>query len=146
MIPPFGPDGTLPQGIYAATWTEFAARFGTSARRRKLLAGLKAGLVSLAHAGCRIAYVDGSFVTTKRTPGDFDACWDARGVQATLLDPVLLTFEDRRAAQKAKYHGEFFPAHFPAHASGITYLEFFQIDKHTGNPKGIVALDLGGLP
>jgi hypothetical protein len=109
-----------------------------------LLAGLKAGLDALRRAGCRTVYVDGSFVTAKESPGDFDACWDARGVRAALLDPVLLTFENRRAAQKAKYRGEFFPAHFPAHVSGITYLEFFQIDKQTGEPKGIVALNLDG--
>jgi len=105
-----------------------------------------AGLDALRLAGCRTAYVDGSFVTAKESPGDFDVCWDARGVRASLLDPVLLIFYQGRALQKAKYGGEFFPAHFPADVSGITYLEFFQQDKHTNATKGIVALDLGGLP
>jgi len=57
------------------------------------------------------------------------------------LDPVLLTFDRGRAAQKAKYHGELFPAQFAASPSGTTFLEFFQCDKE-GRPKGIIALDL----
>jgi hypothetical protein len=146
VIPPLEPDGKLPSGIHVATWAELVCFFGGSARRQLLLAGLKAGLESLHLAGCRTAYVDGSFVTAKESPGDFDACWDARGVRGSLLDPVLLTFDQGRALQKAKYGGEFFPAHFPADVSGITYLEFFQQDKHTNATKGIVALDLGSLP
>jgi uncharacterized protein DUF6932 len=146
VIPPFEPDGNLPIGIHRAIWAEFVSYFGGSTRRRQLLAGLKAGLDALRLAGCRTVYVDGSFVTAKASPGDFDVCWDARGVRAPHLDPVLLIFDQGRALQKAKFGGEFFPAHFPADVSGITYLEFFQQDKHTNTAKGIVSLDLGGLP
>lgn len=90
--------------------------------------------------------MDGSFVTAKHDPGDFDVCWDATGVQAAALDPVLLTFDNRRAAQKAKYGGEFFPAQFPADITGATCLDFFQTDKSTGGRKGIIAVDLQGMP
>ena len=41
--------------------------------------------------------------------------------------------------------GEFFPAQFPEGASGKTFLEFFQTDKDSGNPKGIVAIDVKRL-
>ena len=75
-------------------------------------------------------------------PNDFDACWDIEGVDPDLLDPVLLTFDDSRAAQKAKYLGELFPAQLSEGGSGGSFLEFFQIDKETGNPKGIITLDL----
>ena len=57
------------------------------------------------------------------------------------LDPVLLTFDRGRAAQKAKYRGELFPAQCAAHASGTTFPAFFQRDKD-GLPKGILAIDL----
>jgi hypothetical protein len=100
-------------------------------------------------AGCRTIYLDGSFVTDKTIPGDFDACWDVAGVVgATLLrlDPVLLDFADDRAAQKAKYFGEFFPAQALEVGRGRVFLDFFQIDKRTGDPKGIVALDTGSVP
>jgi hypothetical protein len=57
-------------------------------------------------AGCRRVYIDGSFVTAKNGPNDFDACWEADGVNPDLLDPTLLTWRDHRAAQKAKFGGE----------------------------------------
>lgn len=110
-----------------------------------MLAGLRQGIEQLKAAGCETVYVDGSFVTAKPQPGDFDACWDVTNVNPSLLDPVFLDFGNRRAAQKARFLGEFFPAHFPNGTSGTTFLEFFQTDKSSGDPKGIVALDLRRL-
>ena len=115
---------------------------GTTTHRRRLLHGLRAALKALRAAGCKTVYVDGSFVTAKVSPGDFDDCWDISGVNPDLLDEVLLTFDGGRAAQKAKYGGELFPAQMGEGGSGLTFLEFFQVDKERGNPKGIVALDL----
>ena len=142
MIPPFDDSGNLPPGVHEATWDEFADRFGITPQRRALLAGLYSALQVLQSAGCRTVYIDGSFVTNKLVPNDFDACWDIEGVNPDQLDPVLLTFDDRRAAQKAKYLGELFPAQLTEGGSGGSFLAFFQVDKETGNPKGIVALDL----
>lgn len=142
MIPPFDPaTGNLPAGVHEATWEEFVARYGSTAHRLGLLAGLKAALDGLRAAGCRQAYVDGSFVTAKEQPGDFDGCWEVAGVDLARLDPVLLTFAQRRAAQKRKYGGELFPADGAADAAGTNFLRFFQRDKDTGQPKGIIALD-----
>ena len=109
------------------------------------MTGLKAAMVSLKDAGCKTVYVDGSFVTGKEAPGDFDACWEEEGVDPTILDPVLLTFDAGRATQKAKYMGELFPASTIADEDGFSFLEFFQTDKETGRRKGIVAIDLGEL-
>ena len=47
-------------------------------------------------------YLDGSFVTAKEFPSDFDGCWDPDGVDGAKLDPVLLVYDNLRAAQKAK--------------------------------------------
>jgi hypothetical protein len=91
-------------------------------------------------------YVDGSFVTAKPQPDDFDACWDIHGVDPNALDPVFFDFANHRAAQKARFLGEFFPAQLPEGGSGRTFLEFFQADKNSGDPKGIIALDLRRLP
>ena len=107
--------------------------------------GLRAALKNLRDAGCWTAYLNGSFVTSKTHPNDYDACWDEAGVDPMALDPVLLTFDAGRAAQKAKYLGELFPATIIADVDGLSFLEFFQTDKETGRPKGIVAIDLGGL-
>ncbi len=104
-------------------------------------------LDALKAAGCLWAYIDGSFVTAKDEPGDFDACWDMYGVDPFRLDPVLLTFEPGRLTQKIKYGGELSPAQATADGvSGKTYIEFFQKDKETGETKGIVAIDLRRLP
>lgn len=145
MIPPFDESGKLPRGIHQATWREFVERYGTSDRRRELLEGLRRALVSLREARCLRAYIDGSFVTAKKRPGDFDACWEAGGVDPDILDPALLTFTNGRAAQKARFGGELFPAEAAAEPHSTRFLEYFQRDKLTGEAKGIVALELEGL-
>ena len=145
MIPIFDSQGNLLPGIHIATWDELAERFGASPHRKLLLTGLPAMLTSLKDAGCRRVYIDGSLVTAKEHPADFDGCWGVDGVDADKLDPVLLQFANRRAAQKAKYHGELFVANAAADPAGIRFIDFFQRD-HDGQPKGIIALDLKDLP
>ena len=142
VIPSFDERGNLPPGTYAATWDEIVERYATNERREQMLIGLRAAIESLRAAGCSRVYLDGSFVTDKVVPGDFDACWEERGVDPDLLDPVLLDFSDRRAAQKAKYGGELFPAEVAAEPGGTRFLDYFQRDRPTGKPKGIVAIDL----
>jgi hypothetical protein len=145
-IPPFGEGGNLPPGIHEATWDDIGTSFGGTAWRRELLAGLREALESLRAAGCRRVYIDGSFVTAEEAPGDFDACWEIAGVDAELLDPVLLDFSNARAAQKERFRGELLPAEAVASPDGTRYLDYFQRDKRTGERKGIVALDLEDLP
>ena len=143
----FDRGGKLLPGIHRPTWPEFVAQFGQNAHRRRLLAGLERALNDLKAVGCQTVYVDGSFVTEKENPGDFDACWDRAGVNLRLLlNTPLLAFSHGRAAQKVRYGGELFPADAEADIAGRCFLDFFQVDKETGNPKGIVELDLGGLP
>lgn len=142
MIPAFDDLGRLPPGVHVATWDEIAERFGGAPWRERLLWGLRDALRSLKEAGCSVAYIDGSFVTQKTVPGDFDACWDEGGVDPDVLDPVLLDFSNRRATQKAKFGGELFPRSGSANPSGTSFLSFFQIDKATGEPKGIIAINL----
>ena len=128
MIPGFDPSGKLPAGIHAATWTQIASRFGFTPRRKRLLRGLKDALQLLRAAGCQLIYLDGSFVTAKPEPADFDACWGVEGVDVEALDPVFLDFSNSRARQKQRFLGELFPAELPEGASGRTFLEFFQTD------------------
>jgi hypothetical protein len=144
MLPTFDQAGNLPPGIHWATWQEFSERFGMTLHRRMLLAGLRDALLALRRAGCRTVYVDGSFVTAKDRPGDYDGCWDPKGVALERLDPVFLDFSNKRAAQKAKYKGELFTSGSPADPAGKTFLDLFQHDQE-GNPKGIVAFALQRL-
>jgi hypothetical protein len=137
-------NGTLPSGIHSATWQQVEELLAFNDRRRELLAGLNRACEPLQQAGCQRIYIGGSFATNKEFPGDFDVCWEDDSVDFVKLkdlDPVLLDFKNHRAAQKAKYGGELFPASFDANGNGKTFLEFFQQDRD-GNPKGIIAIDL----
>lgn len=144
----FDSEGNLPPGVYDVTWAELVAHCDRNPHRRRLLSGLRRALEVLKAAGCRRVYLDGSFVTNKEAPSDFDACWERAGMDLRKLyaaDPVLLMFSNGRAAQKAKYFGEMFPADSNEGNSGLTFLRFFQRDKDSGQAKGILSLDLGGL-
>lgn len=145
MIPEFDESGLLPPGIHWASWGEFSDRFAITGWRQRLAEGIRAAIENLKDAGCLTVYINGSFVTAKEVPNDFDACWEEAGVDPTVLDPVLLTFDPGRVTQKAKYLGELFPASAIASEDGFSFLEFFQMDKETGGRKGIIAIDLGDL-
>jgi hypothetical protein len=148
MIPPLidiGPPtpwSVLPPGIYDATLTEVEAAFATTPHRQWLFGGFVRVTEALRIAGCHTAYLDGSFITGKPHPDDFDGCWDHAGIDFGLLDPILKTFANKREAQKKKYFGEMFPAGSTA-APGFTFLNFFQIEKFSQRPKGIVRVSLG---
>ena len=145
MIPDFvdvgGPWRVLPPGVYDATMEEAEARLATSDHRNRIFSGFRNGVTALRKAGCRQIFLDGSFVTEKPIPADFDACWDPIGVDATKLDPVLLDFTGGRKNQKTRFCGEFFPANLLADGTHI-FLDFFQTDRHTGKAKGIIRICL----
>lgn len=145
VLPDFAASGLLPPGIHHATWDEVVSRFGGTKQRARLLAGLKSALDELKIAGCARAYLNGSFVTAKERPGDFDLCYEPRGVDPMLLSPVFFDFTANRAAQKTRYGGELFPVNVQA-VTGYNYLQFFQQSSDTGEAKGIVALDIQRLP
>jgi hypothetical protein len=146
VLPALTKDGLLPPGIHLAEWDEVYATFGTTPHRRRLLHGFRRAINVLKNARCKKVYLDGSFVTGKVSPGDFDGCWDAAHVDFSLLDPILLTFANGRAAQKIKFGGELFPAGLIADpTSGSLFIDFFQIHKDTGAAKGIIAIDLERL-
>ena len=132
----------LPPGIHITTMSEVKERFAINAKRRMLFRGLEKGVDALIKAGCNQIYLDGSYITSKPSPNDYDACWDVTGVRPEDLDPVLLIFDLKRQTQKNKFLGEYFPMHWVADHSGATYLDFFQIDKNTSSPKGILNIKL----
>lgn len=128
----------LPPGIHDADMSEIYGRFVVNQRRKDLYVGLKDGLDNLFASGCQQVFLDGSYVTAKPLPNDYEVCWDAEHVDPTSLDPVFLNFDNHRSQQKAKYQGEYFPTVFVEGASGKPFMEFFQKDRETGKPKGII--------
>ena len=145
MIPEFDENGNLPPGIHFCEWEEFNERFGTNFTRDRLIKGLLRAMMKLKAAGCRIIYINGSFVTSETRPKDIDACWEDDGLSLEYLksiDPVLYNFARGRTEQKNIYRGDIFPASYPADEAGNSYLDFFQLDNRINIRKGIIAIDL----
>lgn len=146
VIPPFDDNGELPPGVHNADWSEFQLRYGSNGHRESQLEGLLRAAKNLKDAGSQALWVDGSFVTDKELPRDFDGCWDSAGVDMSKVAPALKEFGNSRAWQKAEFGGELFPADGIADAKGSVFLDFFRQSKASGNPKGIVRIDLENLP
>jgi hypothetical protein len=146
LVPLTGaPWDVLPPGVHAATFAEVATTFATNAKRRALYNGLLLAAAALRVAGCGRLYLDGSYVTAKTVPGDYDACWDPTGMDRAKLDPVFLNFSSKRQAMKDKFGGEFFPANMP-NTPTQSFLDFFQVERFTGKRKGILLVILSTVP
>lgn len=138
--------GYLPEGLHTMSLAEVSAAFTWNARRLWLNMGLIRAATALRGAGCRTIILDGSFVTAKEEPGDYDAAFDPVGVDGDLLDSVLLRHSDRRMAMKAKYFGDIFPWGATACSkTGSTFRDFFGTDR-SGVPKGVVEIRLDMEP
>ena len=141
MIPQLNTLGELPPGIHAATLDEVEAIFAKSPKRKTLFEGLRRALENLKTAGVPRVYIDGSFVTSKAEPNDVDGCWELENIDLDRLDPVFLDFSYHRQTMKEKYSVEFFVADWVEAGSGLTFLEFFQLNRYD-EPKGILTIDL----
>lgn len=139
-LPSFDPEtGYLPAGEHDVAWVEIVDRFGWTSWRRSLLDGLGEAASLLAAAGCQRIWLNGSFVTAKEIPGDFDAVWDDTGIVESRLDPIFFEFSDGRKAQKARFGGELFPNWMNVSSDSL-FSTFFQQDR-TGRHKGIVVFN-----
>ena len=99
-LPPFDPNGDLPEGLHQADTTEFFARFGSGTVQREQVAARLRRVFELVQPLGIISRVIiwGSFITAKPEPADADILWVTlpefdRGrlaVQVDILfDPVL---------------------------------------------------------
>ncbi|MBX9627432.1 MAG: hypothetical protein K2X82_26750 [Gemmataceae bacterium] len=73
-LPPFGPDGDLPPGVYPATLAEALDRFGGGTPRRQVAARRLDHIYHLAASTGHVVrfVVFGSFVTAEPNPRDID--------------------------------------------------------------------------
>jgi len=148
MIPslvnlPGSPWPVLPPGIHSANLDEVGSVFATNPKRRKLYIGFVDASNQLRLAGCTMVYLDGSFVTGKPNPRDFDGCWEPSGINISQLNPVFLEFDNSRKSQKAEFGGEFFPV---IKGKGQSFVDFFQKDRFSGMQKGIISILLQSDP
>jgi len=143
VIPDFidigSPWKVLPPGIHEATLEEIKIHYAITERRASLYSGLERGTYILYNAGCDEILLDGSFVTEKSIPNDYDVCWNPTGVDPSKLDPILLDFSNNRKNQKIKFFGEYFPTILLADQADF-FPHFFQKDRDTGKPKGIIKI------
>ena len=79
-------------------------------------------------------------MTAKPEPGDYDACWDSRGVDLTRIPACLLCFrDDDYPAIKAMFGGDVRIDYTSPPGSITRYLDFYMRDgRQQGRRKGIV--------
>lgn len=65
-------DELLPPGVHGTDSEELKEKMGWSRKRRELLKGLEEALELIATCGVARVYLDGSFVTDKDRPNDFE--------------------------------------------------------------------------
>lgn len=143
MIPPLTDAGHLPVGIHDCTLEEIRRRFGrTTDTRRRLMKGLEAIVKRARRAGAKHFYLDGSFVTQKSEPGDWDGVlvmpvgWNAAGAWAAF-------FTDRERIKK-DYGGDLFTVMEDDGEVLDHYVrEVFATDRE-GRKKGLLRIRLKG--
>jgi hypothetical protein len=137
MVSAFDSNGNLPPGVHDATIEEIKQRFAYNAHRAKLFEGLVEVTELLTRCDCPEVYLDGSFVTEKNEPQDYDLCYEPAGIKPTAeFKKFLLS----RIERKERYKGDIF-ARLPQPPYEIDHVEHWQTDKE-GNIKGIIRIKL----
>lgn len=132
-------NGSLIPGIHQLDFKTFKDEFGFNKHRLAMIAGLEKAIRAFKSCGATFIYIDGSFVTKKEYPNDYDACWDQLTFNWMKLFTEFPVFLGDRVGQKAIYSGEFFSALAIANPPRQAYLDFLQRDRYD-NLKGIVKL------
>jgi hypothetical protein len=141
MIPDLTGEGTLPPGRHEATVDEIRRRFGSgNPVRTRLMKGLEVILRMARKVGATLLYLDGSFVTDKKEPGDWDAVL-LLPTSARIWSKEAIALADRPEVRK-RYGGDLFTVSEEDTEVLAHYVEgVFVHDRH-GREKGLVALRL----
>lgn len=144
--------GLLPEGVHDLSWTDIAVLFGTSVHRRNLLKYFHEVCSILKKAGVDKVWLNGSFVTSKSRPSDYDCSYELtqRIFDALPTDPFKLKNAD--TIIRARFNGDVKAEPMP---DGYIYHSdlFPNVIGHThrgvaieNTRKGIVVLHLSNLP
>ncbi len=141
MIPELTREGLLPPGRHEATLGEIRRRFGVGTPVRvRLMKGLEAVLRLARKMEATVLYLDGSFVTDKKEPGDWDAVLLVpAGARIGSKEALLLA---NRQEIRKRIGGDLFTVsvedpEVPAH-----YVERVFVRDREGRPKGLAVLKL----
>ena len=138
MIPEFDETGNLPPGIWPATIEEVGQRFATNAHRKTLFQAFVAVVNVLQAAHCPEVHLDGSFICSTETPGDYDMCYEPTGMQPN--DEWRTLLEGTADERKAQHLGDIF-IRMPVPPFFHDHVEFWQTDRDD-EPKGIIRIEL----
>ena len=122
-------------GIHPATLAEIKNRFANSERRMQLFVAMEKVVLMLRSAQCSEIFLDGSYVSTKPEPGDYDLCWDPTGVVPT---KELKRFLQEKRDRKKIHLGDIFPR-LPEPPYFTDHVIEWQTDRDE-NRKGIVRI------
>ena len=158
MIPNFNEEGNLPPGIYRPNLHEFKNRFVVNCATSKTRGNIYSSYINYCNEiiAFNIAsknWVDGSFTTEKKDPGDIDIVvhFDALKLNSIKERVTIATRLLDKINTKSIFHCHTFavpvyPPHDPRHVQ--TYLQskkwekWFSRDKITKKSKGLIEFDL----
>lgn len=157
-IPEFDENGNLPFGIYVVDFEEFENKFskGLSQRRNEIMEFYKEHLKEiLGYTYVLEHWIDGSFVSLKKNPGDIDTLTELDGPQVDSSDSKkeVQTFFDFAPLYTEKCCHSFCIYRYPEEneieyalysEAKATYLYLRFAKDKSGNPKGILQLNLEG--
>jgi hypothetical protein len=137
----FNSKGYLHETI-SLTYEEFVQHFGTNQQRMEQIQNSLPYFRIFHSCGCRIVYVDGSFVSKKKYPEDIDICFDITGIQEEKIIRVFPKFLDvnerGRIRRDQKCHI------FTFTQEDTELFDLLNIDRDD-NSKGLVILDLNEI-
>ena len=133
----------LKPGIHELTWDEFEQMYSIDEVRIEFIARMKELIKMLKEAGCKKIYINGSFITKKKRPGDYDLLWeDGDHIDYDKLDPIIRYPWNHEEGRKKKFKGDIYPAGIIAsQVPSQTFLEFFQKTRD-GREKGIIMIKI----
>lgn len=104
-IPPLEETGYLPGGDHEATLDEVEQMFGSSGfKRREIMGNLRDVMLELWALGVDTVWLDGSFISSKRRPGDVDVVYvPPAGADTTTWGRLAATGDARRRLED--YYG-----------------------------------------
>lgn len=146
-LPEFREDGWLPEGHYACSWEEVMDKFGGSAgkQRQRVTRGLLSWRDEVRAKGVSgWLLLDGSFISAKENPGDFDAMLvideEARKILENDIEARSLL--DYSECKKRGFDLLYFFAATVRDYPDLVGLDLWDRDKETGELKGVLEVEL----
>ncbi len=147
-LPQFRQDGWLPDGHHAATWEEISARLGgeRGSHRAAVLSSLMDWRDAARAQGLAgLIILDGSFVSDKGTPGDFDLVFLYDEISEKLVrdNAEARALTDFQACRALGFQGDVFalPLSLQRLSPLLSGMDMFDTDRQ-GKLKGVVEVIL----